>query len=129
MGAMIRARRLELGLTLAQAAKRIGTSQRALEDWESAIHPPRVDRMPGVIAFLGQDPLVKAESLAQELYAARLRLGLTREALGERLGLDGRTIARWETGQLKCIQSDKLRTVRAFLKEVGQENEKATTES
>ena len=54
--------------------------------------------MPRIIAFLGYNPLPPAKTLGEQIVRLRKTLGLSREELARRLGVDPGTLGRWEVG-------------------------------
>jgi DNA-binding transcriptional regulator YiaG len=57
--------------------------------------------LPGIIAFLGYNPLPEGDDLIGKLKRLRGTLGLTQETLAQKLGIDESTIAGWERGENK----------------------------
>ena len=70
----------------------------SLENWEGQHRNPALPIMPAIIRFLGYNPLPEADTLANKLTRYRVSLGITQEALAEKLGIDPCTLARWERG-------------------------------
>jgi transcriptional regulator with XRE-family HTH domain len=58
-----------------------------------------------------------------ELKALRIKLGLTQEELGERLGVTRVTVARWEIG-LRKVPELAVRLVQYVAKEVRMQQQK-----
>ena len=50
---------------------------------------------------------------AEELYELRTAAGVTQEELAAQLGVDGRTVGRWENGQIKipCVSVIEIRAL------------------
>ena len=69
---------------------------------------------PRVIGFLGYYPLEPPQTLAERLLACRRCLGLSREAMAQRLTVDEGTLARWETERV-WPTSDQLCKVETVL--------------
>ena len=68
--------------------------------WESNRSSPALRFVPRIIKFLGYVLYdTQAESLGQEIVAARRRLGISQRELARRLGVDPGTLGRWETGK------------------------------
>jgi DNA-binding transcriptional regulator YiaG len=55
--------------------------------------------LPGIIAFLGHNPLPEADDLIGKFKRLRMSLGLTQEQLAQKLGIDESTMAGWERGE------------------------------
>jgi predicted transcriptional regulator len=55
----LRARRLDLGLTLEQAATTIGTSKALVHEWEKRRKRPAAKWTPNLVRFLGYDPFAE----------------------------------------------------------------------
>ena len=99
LGDHIRKRRLDLGLLQREAAEQIGVDTASICNWESNEIQPMVHCLPGIIAFLGHNPLPEAGDLIGKLKRLRGTLGLTQEKLGQKLGIDESTVAGWERGE------------------------------
>lgn len=56
IGDHLRRRRLELGLTRKEMARRLGVSDRTYRDWERGSHPPKFTSLPLVYAYLEYAP-------------------------------------------------------------------------
>ena len=56
-----------------------------------------------------------SEHIGQELREARLQRGQTQVEAGERMGVPGNTVARWERGE-KAPTGHGLRAVRSYIK-------------
>src|ERR1700674_3831457 len=54
--------------------------------------------LPGIIAFLGHNPLPEADDFIGKLKRVRSTLGLTQEQLAQKLDIDESTISGWERG-------------------------------
>jgi transcriptional regulator with XRE-family HTH domain len=52
----LRRRRMDLGITEKEAARRFGANQASLINWEKGRTEPAVRFLPRIIAFLGFDP-------------------------------------------------------------------------
>lgn len=55
--------------------------------------------LPGIIAFLGHNPLPEADDLIGKLKRLRGTLGLTQKKLAQKLGIDESTVAGWARGE------------------------------
>ncbi len=65
-------------------------------NWESNEAQPMVHCLPGIIAFLGHNPLPAGGDLIGKFKRLRSSLGLTQEQLAQKLGIDESTVAGWE---------------------------------
>jgi len=98
LGDHIRKRRLDLGLLQKDVAERLGVDTASIGNWESNDVQPMVHCLPGILAFLGHNPLPEADDLIGKLKRIRSTLGLSQEQLAQKLGIDESTIAGWERG-------------------------------
>jgi DNA-binding transcriptional regulator YiaG len=99
VGDHIRARRLDLGLTQAEAASYIGVSEAAVYEWEKYDRSPSIRHWPGILSFLGYDPHPEPKTTADKLRALRRREGWSQQKLALHLGVDEGTVRKWEQGQ------------------------------
>ncbi len=100
VGDHIRKRRMDLELLQREAAAEIGVHIQTLARWERRRSRPTIGQWPGIIRFLGYDPVEEPETFAELLQAARRRLGYSHRRLGQALGLDPSTIYKWERGKV-----------------------------
>ena len=96
IGDHLRKRRLDLGLTQLEVAPQLGVTEKTVNTWEVHGQQPEIRYLPKIIAFLGYDPLPPAQTLAEQIIRHRKMLGLSREELARRLGVDPGTLWRWE---------------------------------
>jgi DNA-binding transcriptional regulator YiaG len=109
IGAHVRDRRLELGMTQRQAARQIGFSRDGLAKWEKGSCDPSPALMPAVIAFLGYNPEPPASTFAALILRTRRALGLNQPAFAAALGVPANTMRLWERGKtLPCNQRREL---------------------
>jgi len=99
VGEMVRKRRLDLCLRQIDVAKIIGCDEMSVVNWEKGHSTPRVNHMAGVVEFLGFNPLLNGDTLAQRLVNHRKALGITQKVFARQLGVDPSTLARWERGE------------------------------
>jgi ribosome-binding protein aMBF1 (putative translation factor) len=64
LGDHLRKRRLDLGMTLRQAADRIGTRSTLLHEWEKGRKRPAAWWRRAIVSFLGYDPFGGPEGVA-----------------------------------------------------------------
>ena len=100
LGDHVRKRRLDLGLTQAEAARRIGVDKQAIKLWELGRFEPTVSCLPAVIEFLGGvDPRPEPTTWPEWLVWYRAGRGLSQQAMARELGVAARTLWSWETGK------------------------------
>jgi len=99
LGQHIRKRRLDVALLQRELAKKIGTDNQTIRNWEVDRTKPTHRHMPRVIEFLGYDPFPEPVNLGQRLRGYRRVHGLTQRQLAKRLGIDPSTLADWETAR------------------------------
>jgi transcriptional regulator with XRE-family HTH domain len=90
---------LDLKLLQGQVADQIGVHEMTITLWERNATVPEVRYIPGIIQFLGYNPLPAANSLPERLAAVRRALGLSQRKMGKRLGVDPTTLMGWEAGR------------------------------
>ncbi|MBI2842096.1 MAG: helix-turn-helix transcriptional regulator [Armatimonadetes bacterium] len=97
IGEHIQKRMIDLGVCRTACAGRIGVCPCTITNWTTGRVSPGVEHLPGIIEFLGYNPFNSgAESIGDRIILLRKRLGLSRKALAQRLGVDPETAARWE---------------------------------
>jgi transcriptional regulator with XRE-family HTH domain len=100
LGEHLRKRRLDLKLSQAAVAKRLGADEASVWNWEKNRSSPALRFVPRIINFLGYAPDdTKPESPRQRIPAFRRQQGLTQKELARRLGVDPSTVASWERGE------------------------------
>ena len=117
LGGLIAKRRAELGQTLKEASREIGISFHTFFKWEHGIRTPHSPLYSKIISYLGYDPWREADlTFGNLLHQARLRLGLTRTSLSERLGICRGAYARWEDDKITRPCMKERRMLEKFLK-------------
>lgn len=99
LGAQLRRRRRELGLTQAQAAGLVGADPKSFMWWERDLKEPFVHFYPALIGFLGKEPWQPPTTLVDALKAERRRRGLAIRAAASLARVDEGTWRRWERGE------------------------------
>jgi transcriptional regulator with XRE-family HTH domain len=117
LGEHIRKRRVELRLTLKQAAAEIGVTDYTVINWEYNRTEPPVTVLPAVVRFLGYDPFPSPTTLAEHLLAKRRAMGWTIKQATKALSVDPGTWRDWEAG--KVVLYRKHRNALAALLGVG----------
>ena len=73
--------------------------------WETNRYQPSLRRFPKIIQFLGYIPYdIPSMSLGERTVTLRHCLGLSREELAERLGVDESTLRDWEHGKRRPLK-------------------------
>jgi DNA-binding transcriptional regulator YiaG len=98
VGDHVRARRLDLRLTQAEAAEYIGVSEAAVYEWEKYGRSPSSRHWPAIIAWLGYYPCGET-TLAEKLVAYRRQHGLSQGELALYLSVDEGAVRKWEQRQ------------------------------
>jgi DNA-binding transcriptional regulator YiaG len=96
IGDHVRLRRLDLGLTLAEAGAAMGVCWNAVMRWEGGSRAPDVVTMPAVIRFLGYNPRPEPGTFSEWLRWLRSALGLRQPALAATVGVPVATLRAWE---------------------------------
>ncbi len=100
LGDHIRKRRLDLGLLQREVAQEIGVTVFTIRNWERGRAEPAVRCLPGIISFLGYNPLLPlANTLGERITADRRGHGLSRDVFAALLDVNSSTLWRWETDQ------------------------------
>ena len=96
IGDHVRARRLDLGFTLAEAGEAMGICWNAIMRWEGGSRVPGVTTLPAVIHFLGYDPRPEPRAFAEWLRWLRGTLGLHQPEMAVALGVATGSLHAWE---------------------------------
>jgi DNA-binding XRE family transcriptional regulator len=96
---------MDLGLTQKAAAKVIGTNAWSLRDWEenrrSIVRPMFY---PGIIDFLGYNPLATPTTVSEAIRGERLVRGWSLERLAKVARVDPATVRRIEAGRPRLVR-------------------------
>jgi DNA-binding XRE family transcriptional regulator len=93
-------RRTELNFTVREAARLLGAGNGTYCRCENGEAEPSFEHWPGIIEFLGLDPVCECpETLAEQIAYTCRHLGLDRKALAGHLGVARHTIRAWELGK------------------------------
>lgn len=101
LGDHVRRRRLDLGLSQREVARRIGVRRESVQQWELGYFRPTVSCLPGIIRFLGYDPRPEPAAWPEWLVWYRAGHGLSQEVMAEQLAVAARTLGLWETAKRK----------------------------
>ncbi len=87
-------------LLQSQVAGILGVSEDSVCYWENNRTSPAIRFISRIIEFIGYLPSGDVSNLTagERIVAYRRILGITQEELARRLGVDPRTLARWEKG-------------------------------
>ena len=99
IGDHVRKRRLDLGLLQREVELRIGVDPTSVFNWEAGTASPNLRALPGVIRFLGYNPIETGSTFGEQLRANRRRLGLSQSDIARRLGIGPSTVLDWGTGR------------------------------
>jgi transcriptional regulator with XRE-family HTH domain len=99
LGEHLKNRRLNLGLTQAKAAARLGVLREVYDRWERCEREPVVSVWPNIIAFLGYYPCHPVTSSASVVLMIRRVTGLDQKALARRVGVIHQELRHWERGK------------------------------
>lgn len=106
---------MDLGLLQREAAERIGTRVENITNWERGKNPPEIRFLPGIIRFLGYDPLLAGETPGDRIRLSRQKLGLSQQRFADLLGVDPSTVWKWER-QRNQPSTKMTRRLERFLK-------------
>jgi transcriptional regulator with XRE-family HTH domain len=94
-------RRRALGLSKRVLAEQLGVHHEMIGKWERGEHEPRVSYWPAITEFLGARPNKdEVGEFSERIRQVRYRLGWSQQKMACQLGVDERTVARWELGTL-----------------------------
>ena len=100
VGEHILRQRLNLRLSQAEAAIRLGVDPWTVLNWEKGHTKPPTKAFPAIIRFLGYDPNQAAGTLAERLKAKRGQMGWTIRQAANALGVDASSWGSWERSGL-----------------------------
>jgi len=100
---------MDLGLTQAGLAERLGRTTRAVAGWESGLTKPLASSWGVIAEVLGADLLPDGADIGARVRYARWRLGLTQVELAAKIGLDPRTIRNTEQGRYRPSRATLLK--------------------
>ena len=115
LGVLLRERRLQLGMTQAELAIRLGISTRnTLYRWENGLARPSHSHRHKILEWLGGE--APKLDLGTRLRERRLQLGMTQVELAERLGCLRNRVIAWERGHQRPCPSNR-RKIQEWLDE------------
>ena len=125
LGPLLLLKRVDSDKTLKETSRKLGICHQTLFKWEHGIRAPQIKLYPKIVAYLGYDPWANASlGFGERLRQARLRLGLSREILANRLGIGVDCYGRWEDGKITRPHLKERRLLEAFLRDGIPGNEK-----
>ena len=97
-----------------QVAEIIGVTENSITNWEKHRSTPAFWHLPKIIEFLGYVPdtitkSISGMSLGEKIVAYRKIAGISQSSLARQLGVDPRTLSKWEKNKAlpsKCFQED-----------------------
>ena len=112
----IRQKRQQLGLYQRQVVKIISVTDETIYNWERGVEP-ELRHMPGIIKFLGYNPLPMPQSTdpLDQLRHFKRSMGMDFIRLGKVMGRDPEQLADWLSGRHKPFRKS-LNSIRLFLK-------------
>jgi DNA-binding transcriptional regulator YiaG len=93
-------KRRALRLAKQEVASKLGVHEQVVGQWERGDHRPRVKYVPALVSFLRDDSWLPQYTFEDRLYRFRALRGWSQAAFGHWMGVDERTIGRWESGEL-----------------------------
>jgi transcriptional regulator with XRE-family HTH domain len=111
LGDHLRKKRLDLGLLQQEVAQRLEVDPMSISYWETNWYSPSLRVIPKIVKFLGYLPYdISSMNLAERIVTMRRCLGLSREELAGRLGVDESSLRHWEHGSRRPLKRnvDKL---------------------
>ena len=107
LGDHLRKKRLALELLQREVADGLGVDTDSIYYWETNRYNPSLRVIPRIIDFLGYMPYdTSSMSLGERIVTLRRCLGLSREELAERLGVDESTVREWEHGKRRPLKKN-----------------------
>jgi transcriptional regulator with XRE-family HTH domain len=105
LGDHLRKKRLDLGMLQKEVAKTLGVDKDSVYYWETNRYEPSLRSIPKIVQFLGYVPYdTSSMALGERIVTLRRCLGLSREDLAERLGVDESTLRDWERGKRRPLK-------------------------
>ena len=99
IGEHVKKKRLQLGLTQGQVAKRLSVCSASVTNWENGDNQPAdAPTLQRIIRLLGYDPVPIRTTIPDLLRAKRRELGMGQREFAAYLGVDPSTIMLWEQG-------------------------------
>jgi len=114
LGDHLRKKRLDLRLLQKEVGQKLGVDKCTIYNWENNRTSPCLYSLPKIIRFLGYKPYDnKPKTLGEKLLCYRRVLGISQKELAQKLGVDPTTLARWERGKSKPMESS-LKAINRF---------------
>lgn len=117
IGDHLRKVRIDRKLSQKDLSKIISVTEDTITGWELNRNSPKPKYIKKIIEFLGYSPFkTENASLNEQLYYARLTLGLTQEEIAKEIGIDETTVRLIELNQRK-IRLKTRKRLESFLNE------------
>ena len=111
LGLHLHSRRKELGQSQREAALSFGVTPGTYCQWENGEYEPKPKQWPGIIEYLGVDPICPVPgTIGEHIGCAQRRLGFTRTELARRIGATRYTLRAWENGTLRTKREAAIST-------------------
>ncbi|MHA6287164.1 helix-turn-helix domain-containing protein [Maricaulis sp. CAU 1757] len=101
-------RRKASGLSKRDVALELGVSPDVVGQWERGEHLPRVKYVPALVAFLKNDSWLPSSTFSERVRRFRALRGWCRSKLAAWIGVDARTIGRWENGAAPPVERQHI---------------------
>ena len=121
MGEQIRTMRQIRGLTQKELGERLGISPVGIAQWENGLRTPKIETLKKIAEALDSsvDVFLPAmgivESLGNRIRTVRKRQGMSAAELGEKLGMSGSLVGRYERDE----ENPKPSTIQRFADALG----------
>ena len=112
LGQHLRKRRLEMRLTQAQAAERMGVNPWTILNWERGHTVPSFEATARILRWLGYDPCPAPQTIPERLVAKRRAMGWSIRRAARHLGVDPRTWRDWEHGRVILYRNHRVLVAR-----------------
>lgn len=118
IGEHIKKRRMDLGLSQAQAAREISVTEDTCCYWENGRNSPKVSEYPAIIRFLGYYPQThETETLGGKITRYKRMHGMNNRAFGALCGVDAGTVAKWERNETTPLRRSMKKVLSVLHKE------------
>jgi len=112
LGEHLKLRRLQRKLSQIEAARALEVNASTILNWEKGHTKPPVEAMPGLLQFLGYDPLPEAKTLPDRLLAKRRAMGWSIREAARNLGVDAGSWRDWERGGVILYRDHRILVAR-----------------
>ena len=112
LGDHVKKRRLILGITAKEAARKLGVTAWTVRHWETNQTQPPVRGIHTIVRFLGYDPFPEPKSISERLLAKRRAMGWSIRAAAREFGVDPGTWGDWERGSVILYRAHRALVAR-----------------